>query len=95
MMEVSGPVVNRLQYEFDLAWAKSGALGDFAYLMRTLRGYSIPDDGEGYPIRILTTSIHNSELYRAQLEAIRRSGSYIHIENAYFSDDKILFELVR
>ena len=95
MMEVSGPVVKRLQYEFDLAWAKSGALGDFAHVMRSLRGQSIPQDDDGYPVRILTTSIHNSELYRAQLEAIRRAGSYIYIQNAYFSDDKILFELVR
>jgi cardiolipin synthase len=32
-------------------------------------------------------------LYRVQVAAIRRARQYIFIENTYFSDDKILFEL--
>lgn len=95
MMEVEGPVVKQLQYEFDLGWAQAGFGGDFAWMVRALRGYERDDSTDGHPIRIITTSIHNSELYRVQLEAIRRAQSYIYIENAYFSDDKILFELVR
>ena len=95
MMEVEGPVVNQLHYEFELAWAQAGFGGDFAWMIRALRGYDRDTSGEGYPIRVLTTSIHNSELYRAQIEAIRRAQNYIYIENAYFSDDKILFELAR
>ena len=93
MMEIDGPIVRQLQHEFDLAWAKAGLFGDFAWLATAWRGYKADDSGEGYPIRILTTSIHDSELYRAQVAAIRRSQNRIYIENTYFSDDKILFEL--
>ena len=95
MMEVEGPVVRQLQYEFDQAWAKSGWLGDFAWLATALKGYEVDKTKTGYPIRILSTTIHNSEIYRAQLAAIRRARNRIYIENAYFSDDKILFELAR
>ena len=95
MMEVDGPIVSQLQYEFGQAWAKSGWLGDFAWLITALQGYEIDNSGAGYPIRILSTSIHDSELYRVQLAAIRRARNHIYIENAYFSDDKILFELAR
>lgn len=95
MMKVEGPVVRQLQIEFDQAWARAGPFGDFAWFLRSLQGYAKDTSGEGYPLRILTTRIHDSELYRAQVAAIRRARSYIYIENAYFSDDKILFELAR
>lgn len=94
MMEVSGPIVSQLQYEFDQSWAKSGMLGDLAWFAAALNQPEATHSEQSYPIRILSTSIHNSELYRAQIAAIRRSRQRIFIENAYFSDDKILFELV-
>ena len=95
MMEVEGPVVKNLQHEFDLSWAKSSMLGDLGWLLTSIEGYERDTSGQGIPIRILSTSIHDSELYRAQVAAIRRARNYIYIENAYFSDDKILFELAR
>jgi cardiolipin synthase len=93
MMEVEGPIVKQLQYEFDQAWAKAGILGDYAWLAHGLTADKADDTGGAYPIRVLKTSIHDSELYRAQVAAIRRSRQRIFIENTYFSDDKILFEL--
>ena len=93
MMEVEGPIVHELQFEFDLAWAQAGWGGDFAWTLRALRGFTRDDSKRGVPIRVITTSLHDSELYRAQIAAIRRAQSYIYIQNAYFSDDKILFEL--
>ena len=95
MMELDGPIVDRLQFEFDKAWAKSGVLGDAGWLFTAIRGYSRDTEQRGIPLRILTTSIHNSQLYRAQLAAIRRARNRIYIENAYFSDDKILYELAK
>ncbi|MGD8349320.1 MAG: phosphatidylserine/phosphatidylglycerophosphate/cardiolipin synthase family protein [Gammaproteobacteria bacterium] len=95
MMEVDGPVVARLQYEFDKSWAKAGMLGDLGWLVTAINGYPHDQSQTGIPLRILTTSIHDSELYRAQVAAIRRAQNRIYIENAYFSDDKILFELAR
>lgn len=38
---------------------------------------------------------HDSQIYRTQLEAIRRAQSYIYIENPYISDDRMLYELAR
>lgn len=93
MMEVEGPIVKQLQYEFDQAWAKAGIFGDYAWLAQALSADTADDSGGDYPIRILKTSIHDSELYRVQVAAIRRARQYIFIENTYFSDDKILFEL--
>jgi cardiolipin synthase len=93
MMEVEGPIVKQLQYEFDQAWAKAGIFGDYAWFAQALSADTAEDSGGAYPIRILKTSIHDSELYRVQVAAIRRARQYIYIENTYFSDDKILFEL--
>ncbi len=95
MVEVKGPVVDELQRDFDLTWARAGALGDYAWLAGRQRNSRRTDDQGEYPVRILETSIHDSELYRAQIAAIRRARGYIYIQNAYFSDDKILFELIR
>jgi len=94
MMEVSGPIVSQLQYEFDQSWAKSGMFGDFAWFVGAFDQPEVTYSEQSYPIRILSTSIHNSELYHAQVAAIRRARHHIFIENTYFSDDKILFELV-
>lgn len=95
MMEITGPAVNLLQRDYDVAWSKASWLGDLSMLARTLTPINKRADESGVPITILTTRDHDSQLYRAQLEAIRRSQSYIYIENPYFSDDIILFELAK
>ena len=95
MMEVSGPVVKQLQFEFDKTWAKSGVLGDLALMSRSLRGYKRETGQTGYPIRVLTTSIQNSEIHRTQIAAIRSAQNRIYLQNAYFSDDIILYELAK
>lgn len=94
MMEVSGPIVSQLQYEFDQSWAQSSMLGDFAWFASAFNRPAAEDSGQSYPIRILSTSVHDSELYHAQVAAIRRARHHIFIENTYFSDDRILLELV-
>jgi phosphatidylserine/phosphatidylglycerophosphate/cardiolipin synthase-like enzyme len=53
-----------------------------------------PVDVEGYPIRLLLTGPGNYEIFNAQIAAIRRAQSYIYIQNAYFTDDSLLRELV-
>jgi len=95
MMEVSGPVVKKLQHEFDKTWIKSGLLGDFGLMVRALQGYKRESDHNAYPIRVLTTSIQNSEIHRSQIAAIRHAQKRIYIQNAYFSDDVILYELAK
>ncbi len=95
MMEVTGPVVDHLQYDTDKAWAKASVFGDVAALIAMLDGKDRDSDDHGYPVRVLYTAAHDAEIYKAQLAAIRRSRSYILIENAYFSDDVILYELAK
>jgi cardiolipin synthase len=95
MMEVKGPIISQLQFEFDKAWGKSSFMGDLAWLSRNLRGINADIADQGYPVRVLSTGLYDSQIYRAQLEAIRRAQDYIYIENAYFSDDSVLYELVR
>lgn len=98
MMEVRGPVVGQLQSDTDKAWTKAGFLGDIANFFRFLSGAD-NDANEasdvGYPVRVLYTRNFDSQIYRAQLAAIRRAQSYVLIENGYFSDDATLYELAR
>ncbi len=95
MMEVTGPVVDHLQYDTNKAWANASVFGDVASFFAILGGEKKKADDVGYPVRVLYTATHDSQIYRSQLEAIRRSQSYILIENAYFSDDVILYELAK
>jgi cardiolipin synthase len=95
MMEVEGPVVNTLQSEFNRAWAYAGLLGDFAKMFARKSKGSKGTNDQNYPIRTLFTRSGDSQIYRAQLEAIRRSQKYIYIQNPYFSDDAMLNELIK
>ena len=95
MMEVRGPIVDQLQYDTNKAWAKASVFGDIANLFAFVSGKRKHAEKTGYPVRALYTRNFDSQIYRAQLAAIRRAQSYILIENSYFSDDETLFELAR
>ena len=95
MMEVSGPVVDQLQFESDKAWARGGLFGDFANALRFLQGKKERADRDGYPVRILQTKNFDSQIHRAQIAAIQNARSYILIQNAYFSDDRTIYELAK
>ena len=95
MMEVRGPVVDQLQFDTDKAWARAGPLGDLGNLVTFLRGKRSGAGDVGYPVRVLQTRNFDSDIYRAQVAAIRMSQKYIYLENAYLSDDRIRHELVR
>lgn len=95
MMEVRGPVVGQLQHESDKTWSRAGPFGDLANLLVFLRGANSATSKDGYPLRVLQTRNFDSDIYKAQLLAIKTAKQHILIENAYFSDDRILFELAR
>jgi len=95
MMEVTGPVVDQLQFKSDKAWARAGLFGDIAFALRSLRGKKIYADRDGYPVRILQTKNFDSQIHKAQIAAIRNAQDYILIENAYFADDRTVYELAR
>ena len=94
MLELQGPVVDTISKEFHTAWAHAGPLGDLGYLFSLAKPHKRRPLDQGYPLRVLLTSIGNQEIFKAQLEAIRRAQSYIYIQNAYFTDDTLLRELV-
>ena len=95
MMELRGPVVDVLSDEFDRAWAHAGLLGDAGYVISRLAPKSRSADSGGYPLRVLHTRPGNAEIFRAQRAAIRSSKRFIFIQNAYFTDDTMLYELAK
>jgi len=95
MMEVQGPVLGELIYDFKLAWAHAGPWGDLGLVFAKKFKRHPQIQGDGVPVRLLYTKVGNPELYRVQLEAIRRAGTYIWINNAYFSDNVIINDLIR
>ena len=95
MILLEGRAVEVLSKNFNSTWRHSGWGGDFALLFpEPSKPYHHKIEGE-IPIRFLSTLPTAAQIYRAQLEAIRRARAYIYIENCYFSDDRILYELCR
>jgi cardiolipin synthase len=91
-------VVGRLEKDFNEAWAHESWLGDFAWAWECFFARTYPRRNEvpdPIAIRPLRTSTGHLEIFRAQLNAIRRAKKYIYIENAYFSDFSFLRELIR
>jgi len=95
MMELRGPVVDILNHEFGDAWAHAGAMGDVGYFFHKLKPNRHYAQDAGYPVRVLFTRPGNAEIFRAQRDAIRNAKSYIYVENAYFTDDVMLYELAK
>jgi len=93
MVEITGPVVDEINTEFEAAWIQAGLFGDFGGLLRRNRE-SINQDRGGYPVRLIYTRPGQQEIYALQRDAIRRARGYIYIENAYFTDDALLRELI-
>ncbi|WP_405231107.1 phospholipase D-like domain-containing protein [Lentisalinibacter salinarum] len=95
MAELRGPVVDTLRWEFDRTWVHAGWSGDIGYVVQRAKPNRRLAGDQGHPLRVIQTRAAHSEIFAAQLEAIRRARSYIYIENAYFSDDTMLFELLQ
>ena len=95
MMELHGPVVDVLQEEFNYAWAHAGFLGDISYFLQNFKRRARNAEDIGYPIRVLFTRVDDPEIFNAQRMAARSARRYIYVENAYFTDDAILYELAK
>ena len=98
MMEVQGPVVGRLKKDFRRAWSHAGPFGDIAYLLSgasTTRTEQAKEQPDFYNIRPLYTKAGSTQIFDAQLAAIKNAKRYIYIQNPYFTENKILNELIR
>ena len=93
MMEITGPVVDEINREFSQAWTQAGWFGDFG-MMFSRDPEPVNAWSSGYPLRLIHTRPGQQEIFNMQREAIRRSRDYIYIENAYFTDDQLLHELI-
>jgi cardiolipin synthase len=97
MVVLRGPIVGRLQYDFDVAWAYAGIGGDLAYL-RALGGkQKFPGDAADptyVDLRPLYTRTLDPQVLHAQLAAIRRAQSAIWVEQPYVSDDSLIAALI-
>lgn len=95
MMEAHGPVVDVIRHEFRDAWSHAGPLGDAGYFFHKMRPHREYAEDIGYPVRALFTRPANSEIFKAQWAAIRNAKHHVYIQNAYFTDDAMLYELAR
>ncbi|MBT8116505.1 MAG: phosphatidylserine/phosphatidylglycerophosphate/cardiolipin synthase family protein [Gammaproteobacteria bacterium] len=95
MVELEGTVVDVLSEDFFNAWVHESFLGDLQLMMRRYKPAGRDTQEGDYPIRVLFTRPADSQIYRAQLAAIRNASNYIYIESAYFTDDVVVHELVR
>ncbi len=95
MMELRGPVVDELKNEFNKAWAHAGVMGDVAYALQRLKPNPHGAEEVGHPLRTLHTRTGNAEIFNAQRAAIRKARKYIYIQNAYLTDDAMLYELAK
>lgn len=95
MMELRGPAVDILNREFRDAWVHAGVTGDFGLFFHKLKPNRKYADEIGESFRVLFTKTGNAEIFRSQREAIRNAKGYIYIENAYFTDDAMLYELAK
>ncbi|MBT3392549.1 MAG: phosphatidylserine/phosphatidylglycerophosphate/cardiolipin synthase family protein [Elusimicrobiaceae bacterium] len=100
MAYLEGPIAGRFAKDFYVAYYAYGAWGDLGFLYaklfrkkRTNTNKVITDDM--IDIRPLYTKTNNPQIYKAQIEAIRRAKKYIYLEHAYFSSNAILNELIR
>jgi len=95
MMRIKGPIVSKITKEFHLAWEHSGRLGDMGYLKAVIFDKMEKIEEQGYPVRLLYTRLNHPEIFKAQIAAIRAAKKYIYITNAYFSDNSILYEIIK
>ena len=97
MVALTGPIVGRLQQDFELAWAYAGFGGDLAYL-QALGGQdqvAVAPPGTHYvEIRPLYSRTLDPQLLRAQLAAMRRAEREIWVEQPYVADDALVNTLI-
>ena len=98
MIKTEGPIVGVLREDFEEAWAHAGVLGDLSYFGKMItrdETYKFESSKRYIDILPIYTKTGKTEILDVTLQAIKDSKKEIIIESAYFSDDKILKELVK
>lgn len=99
MIALEGPIVQKLKNNFNHSWTFSGLGGDLgtgAVIANEECDECFKNnyDTDMIDVRPLYTKPSRPDILKAQLEAIKRSKKRIYIQNAYFSDNRIVKELI-
>lgn len=98
MVAMEGPVVGKLVKNFYKNWSFTGWGGDYAAGYRQLFSRKQRQVNRAAPgmleVRLMYTKPNESEIFDAQREAIRRAKRRVYVQNAYFSDNRIINELI-
>jgi cardiolipin synthase len=99
MVEIEGPVVASLQYEFNKSWGHAGALGDLAYAEQAVCGKPaepvVTNRDDFIDLRRIYTKTGRRQIRQAELESIGRAQSYVFLENPYLYDNSVIVALVK
>ena len=99
MVELNGPVVGWLDYDFGLDWAHASWLGDLAYADALLTTHPPVDSGapapDWIPLRLLPTTTLSKPFAKAVLRALRTARRYVYVENPYLFDKQVMSRLAR
>ncbi|MBO4675775.1 MAG: phosphatidylserine/phosphatidylglycerophosphate/cardiolipin synthase family protein [Elusimicrobiaceae bacterium] len=98
MVSLEGPVVGKLVKNYYENWSFTGWGGDYAAGYRKLFSRRKRPINRETPdmvnVRLMYTKPNDAEIFKAQREAMRRARKRIYMENPYFSDDRIIKELI-
>jgi phosphatidylserine/phosphatidylglycerophosphate/cardiolipin synthase-like enzyme len=99
MVEMQGPIVGSLDYNFRLNWAHVGWLGDLAYLHALLTtpkpSPTVRANGAWIQMRLLPTKTTRKPFAKAVLHSLQFARKYIYVENPYLFDKQVMSDLVR
>lgn len=97
MVRIEGPIVAALQEEYDRAYGLQGSWGDWTSKWRKRKKQSkiSAEPGEGeIRMRILKTLPFKNQIESAAVAAIQLCESRLYLQNAYFTSDVILDEML-
>jgi phosphatidylserine/phosphatidylglycerophosphate/cardiolipin synthase-like enzyme len=99
MVELQGPIVQKLEYGYQLDWAHASWLGDLAYLHALLKPAKPPQVPGTNPnwmqLRLLPTTTIKKSYAKGVLHSLRNAQSYIYAENPYLFDKRVMAGFVR
>ena len=94
MVEIHGPLVQRLERRFERSWNRARFFSDF-FLLREWQAERAARDRQwaGACFHLLTTTPFHHTIYDAQLRAARKARNRIYVENSYLWNDRFIYAL--
>jgi len=90
MFALTGPVVDALDYHFEVAWVV--AKGDTLTLLKMPKN-RLPKPDEKSDLYLTPTTPFSHHIYKGQLRAIKKAKSHIYVENPYLWNQPLIYQL--